>query len=120
MRRTYNCEYYLHHWGWVWLGTVCRLESEDGLKALNKLGNDYVNFCKECCMYASVRLLTPFVCVHCKALDGYSATSPAQKLSSSTRSTTANYTPASLSSPSYISQILALKMYPSGTNSWSG
>ena len=22
---------------------------------LNKLGNDYVNFCKECCMHASVR-----------------------------------------------------------------
>ena len=34
--------------------TSYRLQSEDGMKALNKLANDYVNFCKECCMYASV------------------------------------------------------------------
>ncbi|KAH9924587.1 Nup85 nucleoporin-domain-containing protein [Amylocystis lapponica] len=29
------------------------LDSEDGLKAVSKLAIDYVNFCKECCFYAS-------------------------------------------------------------------
>ncbi|PIL25370.1 hypothetical protein GSI_13260 [Ganoderma sinense ZZ0214-1] len=35
------------------------LQSEDGIKALNKLANDYVNFCKECCMYASRDISRP-------------------------------------------------------------
>ncbi|OBZ66762.1 Nuclear pore complex protein Nup85 [Grifola frondosa] len=29
------------------------LESDEGRHAIRKLGNDYVNFCKECCLYAS-------------------------------------------------------------------
>lgn len=33
-----------------------RLQSENEVQALNKLANDYINFCKECCMYASVCL----------------------------------------------------------------
>ena len=32
-----------------------RSQSENEMRVINKLANDYVNFCKECCMYASVR-----------------------------------------------------------------
>lgn len=35
-----------------------RFQSEEDTRAVSKLANDYVNFCKECCLYASVSLAT--------------------------------------------------------------
>ncbi len=34
-----------------------RLQSEDDMQVVTKLANDYINFCKECCMYASVSVM---------------------------------------------------------------
>ena len=54
VNRVFQCNYF-NECLTLYTLTPCRVESDDGVKALAKLANDYVNFCKECCFYASVR-----------------------------------------------------------------
>ena len=84
------------------------------MRVVVKLANDYINFCKECCMYASVSTLLSRLPseVGAHATCGDSKTLPEQNRSSSTLSTTDDCTRASRSSACYIYQNQAWTTYP--------
>lgn len=88
-----------------------RFQSEEDMRAVSKLANDYVNFCKECCLYASVSFQFLAAGVFLTNL-GISKTYHAQNSCNTMRNTIAVFGHASHYSPYYTSQNRGLKMPP--------